>query len=266
MLRTQTNSWLLLLALPLLIFIFSPGLMLWADEAALGLSPEQLDEIKTKLAPVLAGKPVTEIPAEDRPLLFLAEGIYPESYELFFRHGEYLAVEKRSFTEAVPRLKKALDLKPKDLAALELLASCHTELKQAAEEVSCWETLRELIEEDESEETRDLRERVILNLGRMAQENEMVMRQGRRFIIYTPASGDYVHVPDELSDERLEEIYLQVTGDLECIPAFRTSIIVLDPIKFDAVKPASWAGGFAQGSKSMYPNIYQECQIFLGWR
>jgi tetratricopeptide (TPR) repeat protein len=237
--------------MPLLILCLFIGRPVAAEEAAIGLTPEQIKEIEVKLEPVFKGNPVTEIPEEDRPLLFLAEGLFPESYELFFRHGEYLAIEKHSFTEAIPRLTKALDLKPKDLASLEVLALCHTELKQASEEVSCWETLRELIEEDDTEETRDLRERVTLNLGRMAKENEMIMRQGRRFIIYTPISSEYIHIQSELSDERLEEIYLQVTGDLDCIPAFRTSIIVLDPIKFNEVKPTSWAGGFAQGGKSM---------------
>ncbi len=251
MLRNQACRWYFLLAMPLLILCFFINQTVAAEEAALGLTPDQIKEIEEKLEPVLKGKPVTEIAEEDRPLLFLAEGLFPESYDLFFRHGEYLATDKRSFTEAIPRLKKALELKPKDLAALETLALCHTELKQASEEVACWETLRELIEEDDTEQTRDLRERVTLNLGRMAEENEMIMRQGRRFIIYTPVSSEYIHIPDELTDERLEEIYLQITGDLECIPAFRTSIIVLDPIKFDAVKPASWAGGFAQGGKSM---------------
>ncbi len=240
-----------LLLMPLLIFSFFVSRPVAGEEATLGLTPEQIEEIESKLAPVFKGKPVSEIAEADRPLLFLAEGLFPESYDLFFRHGEYLATEKRSFTEAIPRLKKALDLKPKDLPSLELLAQCHTELKQASEEVACWETLRELIEEDDTEETRDLRERITVNLGRMAEENEMTMRQGRRFIIYTPINSEYIHIQNELSDERLEEIYLQITGDLDCIPAFRTSIIVLDPIKFDAVKPASWAGGFAQGGKSM---------------
>lgn len=253
MFRNQAHRLNLALILPLLIFCFCffSSMQISGEEAALGLSPEQIKEIAQKLDPVLKGQPVSDIAEEDRPLLFLAEGLFPESYDLFFRHGEYLAGDKRSFTEAIPRLKKALELRPKDTAALETLALCHTGLKQAAEEVACWETLRELIEEDDTEQTRDLRERVTLNLGRMAAENQMIMRQGRRFIIYTPVSSEYIHIPNELTDERLEEIYLQITGDLECIPAFRTSIIVLDPIKFDAVKPASWAGGFAQGGKSM---------------
>ncbi|GAB1352520.1 hypothetical protein MASR1M12_12510 [Erysipelotrichia bacterium] len=172
----------------------------------MGLSPEQIKEITSKVEPVLKGKPVSDIPEEDRAQLFLAEGLFPGSYDLFFRHAEYLALEKRSYTEAVPRLKKALELKPKDLAALELLANCYTELKETSEEVSCWETIRHLIEDDDSEATRELRERVTLNLGRMAAENEMVMRQGRRFIIYTPVSSDHFHVDKELTDERLEEI------------------------------------------------------------
>lgn len=250
MMRHFTCRWYIFLILPLLIISILNS-SVFADEAALGLTPEQIAEIKSKIEPVLKGKPVTDITDEDRSLLFLAEGLFPESFDLFFRHGEYLATEKRDFTQAVPRLKKALELKPKDLATLEILANCHTELKDAAEEVSCWETLRELLEEDDNSETRDLRERVTLNLERMARENEMIMRQGRRFIIYTPVASEYVHIPDELSDERLEEIYLQITGDLECIPAFRTSIIVLDPVKFDEIKPASWAGGFASGGKSM---------------
>lgn len=223
----------------------------FAENATMGFSADQIAEIEAKVKPALNGKPVTDIPDEDRCALFLAEGIFPDSYNLFFRHGEYLALSKHDYTQAIPRLKKAIAIKPKDLASLEIMALCHSALKEAAEEVACWETLRELIENDISEETRDLRQRVTLNLGRMAEENQMVMRQGRRFIIYTPASSNYVHVADELTDERLEEVYLQVTGDLECIPAYKTSIIVLDPIKFDAVKPASWAGGFAQGGKSM---------------
>ena len=251
MLRDQLCKWYFLLAIPLLVISFFISQPAAAEEAALGLAPEQIKEIEDKLEPVLKGNPVTEVAEEDRPLLFLAEGLFPESYNLFFRHGEYLATEKHSFTEAIPRLTKALDLKPKDLASLEMLALCHAELKQDSEEVSCWETLRELIEEDDTEETRDLRQRITLNLGRMAKENEMVMRQGRRFIIYTPINSEYIHIQNELSDERLEEIYLQITGDLDCIPAFRTSIIVLDPIKFNEVKPTSWAGGFAQGGKSM---------------
>jgi len=245
------RKWFLLIAMPILTLMFYCLQPAQADNATLGLSPEQLEDLEIRIEPVLKGRPVTEIPETDRSLLFIAEGIFSESFDLFFRHAEYLALEKHSYTEAIPRLKKALALKPKDLCTLELLANCHTELKETADEVSCWETLRELIENDDTDATRELRERVTLNLGRMAEENEMVMRQGRRYIVYTPAAGEYFHVSNELSDERLEEIYLQVTGDLECIPAFRTSIIVLDPIKFDAVKPASWAGGFAQGSKSM---------------
>ncbi len=177
MLRNQTYGWLFLLLMPLLIFSFFVSRPVAGEEATLGLTPEQIEEIESKLAPVFKGKPVSEIAEADRPLLFLAEGLFPESYDLFFRHGEYLATEKRSFTEAIPRLKKALDLKPKDLPSLELLAQCHTELKQASEEVACWETLRELIEEDDTEETRDLRERITFNLGRMAEENEMTMRK-----------------------------------------------------------------------------------------
>lgn len=251
MLKQIFYRWHMLLTVQLLVLISLLACPAFADEATLGLSPEQRASIENKVNPVLKGKPVTDIPEEDRSVLFLAEGLFPDSYDLFFRHGEYLATEKRDFTQAIPRLKKALEIKPKDLPSLEALAMCHTELKNEAEEVSCWETLRELIEDDDTEETRELRERVTLNLGRMAEENEMMMRQGRRFIIYTPISSNYIHVDRELTDERLEEIYLQITGDLECIPAFRTSIIVLDPVKFDAIKPASWAGGFASGGKSM---------------
>lgn len=238
--------------LPFLIcfLMFFSG-SVFADEAMIGLSPEQIAEIESKIKPVLKGQPVTEIPEEDRSVLFMAEGLFPESFDLFFRHAEYLANEKADYTQAVPRLKKALELKPKDLASLELLAQCHSQLKQAADEVSCWETLRELLEDSEDSEIRSLKERVFLNLGRMAEENEMVMRQGRRFIVYTPALSGYSHVDAELSDDRLEEIYQQVTGDLECVPAYRTSIIVLDPDKFDDIKPTSWAGGFASGGKSM---------------
>lgn len=238
--------------LPLLIGFLTVCLgAAYADEAMIGLAPEELAAIESKIKPVLKGQPVTDIPEEDRATLFTAEGIFPESYDLFFRHGEYLATEKADYTQAIPRLKKALELKPKDLASLELLALCHSELKQAADEVSCWETLRELLEDSDDSETRSLKEKVFLNLGRMAEENEMVMRQGRRFIVYTPALSGFSHVDAELSDERLEEIYLQVTGDLECVPAYRTSIIVLDPEKFDDIKPTSWAGGFASGGKSM---------------
>jgi len=238
--------------IPMLIcfLIISSGAV-FADEAMMGLSPEQLAEIERKIQPVLKGQPVTELAEEDRSVLFMAEGLFPESYDLFFRHGEYLATEKADHTQAIPRLKKALELKPKDLASLELLAQCHSDLKQAADEVSCWETLRELLEDSDDSETRALKERVFISLGRMAEENEMVMRQGRRFIVYTPALSGFHHVDAELSDERLEEIYLQVTGDLECVPAYRTSIIVLDPDKFDDIKPTSWAGGFASGGKSM---------------
>jgi len=240
------------ICLPLLIcFLMLYSGTIYADEAMIGLAPEQIAEIESKIKPVLKGQPVTEIAEEDRSVLFMAEGLFPESFDLFFRHAEYLANEKADYTQAVPRLKKALELKPKDLASLELLAQCHSQLKQAADEVSCWETLRELLEDSEDSEIRSLKERVFLNLGRMAEENEMVMRQGRRFIVYTPALSGYTHVDAELSDDRLEEIYQQVTGDLECVPAYRTSIIVLDPEKFDDIKPTSWAGGFASGGKSM---------------
>lgn len=247
--RFYTGAYLRLLLTVIFLFFTMPFIM--AEQATMGLSPEQIEEIRQKVEPVLKGKPATDIPEEDRAQLFLAEGLFPDSFDLFYRHAEYLALEKRSFTEAVPRLKKALEIKAKDLAALELLATCCKELKETAEEVSCWETIRHLIENDDSETTRELRERITLNLGRMAAENEMVMRQGHRFIIYTPVSSDYFHVDKELTDERLEEVFAQVTGDLECFPAFRTSIIVLDPIKFNEVKPTSWAGGFAQGGRSM---------------
>ncbi len=222
-----------------------------AETELAGFTEERIREIKEAVEPVLKGQPVTDIPEEDRQLLFLAEMIYSDSFDLFLRHGEYLADVKRDYTQAIPRLKKAYELKPKELKILEKLAECHQALKEEASEVSCWETLRELIENDEDPEKRDLRERVMVNLERMARENAMMMRAGRRFIIYTPVESAYTYVTHELTDERLEEIYQQVTGDLACIPAFRTSILVLDPIKFEEVSPVSWAGGFASGGKSM---------------
>ncbi|GAB4271626.1 MAG: tetratricopeptide repeat protein [Candidatus Rifleibacteriota bacterium] len=241
----------LLVSIILFIFSIFPFRPSFGENAAIGLSPEQIEEIEIKVEPVLKGNPVTEIPEADRPLLFTAEELFPDSFELFFRHGEYLANEKKDFRQAIPRLKKALELKEKDLKTLELLAACHCALKQSADEVSCWETLRELLEDDEAPELQPIKEKVFLNLERMANENEMMMRQGRRFIIYTPASSNYSHVDLELTDDRLEEVFRQVTNDLACIPGFRTSIIVLDPVKFEEVKPTSWAGGFARGEKSM---------------
>lgn len=237
------------------IVIFGFTVCTFAAETELaGFTEDRIDEIKKAVEPVLKGQPVTDIPEEDRQLLFLAEMLYSDSFELFLRHGEYLADVKRDYTQAIPRLKRAYELKPKELKILEKLAECHQALKQEASEVSCWETLRELLENDEEDhdpEKRDLRERVMVNLDRMARENAMMMRAGRRFIIYTPVESAYAYVTHELIDDRLEEIYLQVTGDLACVPAFRTSILVLDPIKFEEVSPTSWAGGFASGGKSM---------------
>ncbi|PKL49006.1 MAG: hypothetical protein CVV42_07505 [Candidatus Riflebacteria bacterium HGW-Riflebacteria-2] len=222
-----------------------------AETELAGFTEERIREIKEAIEPVLKGQPVTDIPEEDRQLLFLAEMLYSDSFELFLRHGEYLADVKRDYTQAIPRLKRAYELKPKELSILEKLAVCHQALKQSASEVSCWETLRELLENDEDPEKRDLRQRVMVNLERMAKENAMMMRAGRRFIIYTPVDSAYTYVTHELIDDRLEEIYQQVTGDLACVPAYRTSILVLDPIKFEEVSPTSWAGGFASGGKSM---------------
>jgi tetratricopeptide (TPR) repeat protein len=238
----------------ILIFLCLPGSTTYADEAATGLSSEKREEVTKKVEPVLKGEPVTELDPEDRALLFLAEILFPDSYNLFFRHGEYLANEKADYTQAIPRLKKALDLKPKDLKTLELLATCHYALKEAADELSCWETLREILEDHDSAEADGLRKRVMLHLERMAHENSMLMRSGKRFLVYTPAAGSYNYVADELTDKRLEEAYRQVTGDLNCIPAFRTSIIVLPPEDFEEIQPTSWAGGFAKSDKSMVLN------------
>lgn len=247
----KANRFLILFQVLLLVIFPMISSSSFADEATMGLSPEKLAEIEQKVEPVLNGKPVTDIPEEDRNLIFLAEGLFPDSFDLFFRHGEYLAKEKQDFTQAIPRLKKALDLEAKHLETLELLASCHTALKQEADAVSCWETLREILDQDDSPETSQIRERVMLGLEEMAKENQMIMRQGKRFIVYTPTSSNFHHVDSELTDERLEEVYQQVTNDLECIPAYRTSIITLDPIQFEEVSPTSWAGGFAKGGKSM---------------
>lgn len=231
--------------------LFLAAMPLSADDAAIGISPQQIAEIEEKVKPVLSGKPVTDIPEEDRRFLFMAEVLFPDSYDLFFRHGEYLTRELENFTEAVPRLKKALELQPKDVKTLELLADCYESLKEAAEEVSAWDSLREILEDFDEGEAKDLRERVMYKLGSMAAENAMTMRTGKRFIVYTPAGGEFSYVVDELTDERLEEVYRQVTGDLECIPAFKTSIVVLTPPEFERIKPTSWAGGFAQSDKSM---------------
>lgn len=239
------------LFLPLFIMLCLLTPTLSAETDLAGFTEERIREIKEAIEPVLKGQPVTDIPEESRQLLFLAEMLYSDSFELFLRHGEYLADIKHDYTQAIPRLKRAYELKPKELTILEKLAVCHQALKHQANEVSCWETLREILESDEDLEKRDLRERVMVNLERMARENAMMMRAGRRFIIYTPIDCGYDYVTHELIDSRLEEIYLQVTGDLACIPAFRTSILVLDPIKFEEVSPASWAGGFASGGKSM---------------
>jgi tetratricopeptide (TPR) repeat protein len=224
---------------------------IFAEEAAIGLIPEQIKEIKKKVEPVLKGCPVTDIPEEDRKLLFMAELLYPESYDLFYRHGEFLATEKADYTNAIPRLRKALDLKPKDINSLEMLATCYCALQKEADEVSCWESLREILEEDDSSDTAQIRERVMLQLERMARENEMIMRGGKRYVVYSPASGNYTYVESELSDTRLEEVYKQITNDLACIPRFKTSIIVLPPEKFAEIKPTSWAGGFARNDSSM---------------
>jgi tetratricopeptide (TPR) repeat protein len=245
------------LSLFLLIFLFALSLnnCLPAAETELaGFTEDRIDEIKEAIEPVLKGQPVTDIPEKDRQLLFLAEMLYSDSFELFLAHGEYLADVKRDYTQAIPRLKRAYELKPKEIKILEKLAKCHKALKQDASEVACWETLRELLENEESDqdpEKHDLRKRVMVNLDRMARENAMIMRPGRRFIVYTPVDSAYAYVTHELIDDRLEEIYMQVTGDLACVPAFRTSILVLDPIKFEEVSPTSWAGGFATGGKSM---------------
>ncbi len=238
------------------IFFFSFFLVLscsqtFSQTSFEGLTQEKIDKIEKMLRPVLKGEPVTEIPEENRQFLFLAEEIFSDSYELFFRHGEYLANELNDYTQAIPRLKKALELKPEDLDSLKLLATCHCALKQSADEVSCWETLRQIIGEKNDPELKELKENVFLQLERMASKNAMVMQQRQRFIIYTPASGEYSFIVDELTNERLEDIYNQVTGDLECIPAYRTSIIVLNPDKFEEIKPTSWAGGFAMTGKSM---------------
>ena len=200
------------LCLFLIIFLItiSLGSSLPAAETELaGFTEERIDEIKKAIEPVLKGQPVTDIPEEDRQLLFLAEMIYSDSFDLFLRHGEYLAEVKRDYTQAIPRLKRAYELKPKEIKILEKLAECHQALKQEANEVSCWETLRELLENEESDqdtEKRDLRERVMVNLDRMARENAMMMRAGRRFIIYTPVESAYTYVTHELIDDRLEEI------------------------------------------------------------
>ncbi|MEW6709308.1 MAG: hypothetical protein AB1403_05730 [Candidatus Riflebacteria bacterium] len=230
---------------------FALATALQADEAATGLSPQQINDIENKVKPVLKGRPVNDLPEEDRNFLFMAEVLFPDSYELFYRHGEYLTQEKADYTQAVPRLKKALELKPKDIKSLELLATCYSALKEEAEEVSAWESLREIIEDFDENEVKDLRERVMMQLERMASENAMIMRTGKRFIVYTPADSEYSYAADELTDERLEEVFQQVTGDLECIPAFKTSIVVLTPTQFEQVKPTSWAGGFASCDKSM---------------
>lgn len=241
---------LLVLLLVLPFFSGSTPVAL-ADEAAIGLSPEQIEEIREKVSPVLRGRPVKDLPDEDQRFLFMAEVLFPESFELFYGHGEFLAVEKQDYTQAIPRLKKALELKPKDLKSLELLATCYYALKEEAEEASAWDSLREILEDFDADEAKDLRERVMMQLGRMAHENAMIMRSGKRFIVYTPANSTYSYTAEELTDERLEEIYRQVTGDLECIPAFRTSIVVLTPKQFEEVKPTDWAGAFASSDKSM---------------
>ena len=251
MLTIRKANFLKFFQIILCIFVISLASFAHAEDTMMGLSPEKIAEIEEKLAPVLKGGPVTDIPDEDRLLLFTAETLFPDSFDLFFRHGEYLAKEKKDYTQAIPRLKRALEITPKDLDTLDLLANCYFELKKDADAVSCWESLRERLDEDDSKETSKLRERVMVGLARMAEENQMVMRQGKKFIVYTPVSGEYVQAAEELTDGRLKEIFTQVTNDLKCIPAFRTSIIALDPVKFEEIKPTSWAGGFALGGKSM---------------
>jgi tetratricopeptide (TPR) repeat protein len=240
-----------LLILVAIFFAFPDNWSAFSQVDSAGISAQRLAEIEKKVGPVLNGQPVTTIEEEDRKLLFMAEELFPDSFDLFFRHGEYLAEEKAQYTEAVPRLKRALEIKEKDLKTLELLATCYYALKEAAEETSCWESLREILEDYDSSEAEDLRQRVMGQLERLAIENSMIMRSGKRFIVYTPDDGAYMYVADELTDARLEEVYRQVTGDLNCIPAFRTSIVVLTPDDFDNVKPTSWAGAFATGDKSM---------------
>lgn len=234
-----------------MVCLLISGAVANAEEQQNGYSQERIDEIEEKIGPVLKGMPVIDLPEEDRPLLFIAEELFADSFELFLRHAEYLADEKADYTQAIPRFKRALEIDPEAIEIFEKLAQCHEALKQAADAVSCWETLRELLDDEETAKNRELRQRVMVNLERMAKENAMIMRQGKRFIIYTPADSSFGYVAEELTDRRLEEVYLQITGDLACVPAFRTSILVLTPAQFDKVSPTSWAGGFASGGKSM---------------
>ena len=200
---------------------------------------------------VLDGKPVTELPEEDRRFLFLAEPLFPGNYNLFFRHGEYLGKEKKDFNEAIPRLKKALEIQPKSREVFDVLAFCHEQLKQTADELRCWESLREIVELSTDSADLGYQEKVFKSLGKLANENGKDIVRRNRFIVYVPHKSEYDFVLDELSDSRLEEIYAQVTGDLDCIPDSRTSILVLTPDEFADVKPTSWAGAFAEGKKSM---------------
>ena len=210
-----------------------------------------LELLEEKIAPVLKGKPVTSIPEEDRKYLFLAEQFFSGSHNLFFLHGKYLALELEDYSLAVPRLQKALEIEPQDTDSLELLAHCFKQMQQAADEVSCWDSLREMIENPDVPLPEPLVERTYDALNRMAAENDQIMIRKKRFIVYIPANSDWAYLEDDFTDDRLEDVYSQVTGDLKCIPPFRTSMIILTPEKFKEISPTSWAGGFACGGKSM---------------
>jgi len=230
-----------------------------ADIRDLALPDDKIEEIvlpdeevvKEKVRPVLEGKPVEEIPEKDRHFLFLAEKLYPDQFNLFYRHGEYLAKTLKDYSQAIPRLKKAIELDSQHRDTWEILAFCHEQLKQVDEEIRCWESMRDFVENASAPADPAFKEKVFESLKRMAEENGEVMYQGKRFIIYIPQDPQWEYIIKELTDERLDEVFVQVTEDMQCIPAARTSILILDPEEFKKVTPVSWAGGFAAGSKSM---------------
>ncbi len=185
----------------------------------------------------------------EKALTHFENGVYkkPDNLQILGLAG-ITSLQLMQYEKALDYFNKVYATEKNSFFLLYSMGRCHFELKNFEEAISLWEKAL-LLTKDEN--NRAALEKAIANAKEMMASTDGLTRdESQRFIFHF--AGNSQEDLGDVTYELMDEIFDQVTGDLQYSPDVKINIIFFLTDEYYKINK-DWSAGAAQGIKIMVP-------------
>ncbi|MBF0406944.1 MAG: tetratricopeptide repeat protein [Candidatus Riflebacteria bacterium] len=179
----------------------------------------------------------------------LAANLNPEYIDCLIQLGQCYYYSLK-LEEAISTFEKARKIKPKDFYIQYCLGLAYFDNKDFSSAIEHWEEAITLT--SNGQEQNSVQSLINKAKEQLASTENSTQDENQRFIVYY--AGDSQKDIGQLTTEILENVYDQVSDDIQCKPDTKIHVIFFRTDDFYSVNQANkWVGALAQGIKILVP-------------